>query len=94
MTTKKDLTVEMIDDGWICTDASSGQFCRKINDTTFEYKSQNAHETIDLNDYTDEEKRSYISSYYDSMEDLFDLYGSDSNMIVAECIFEEEFMGY
>ncbi len=44
---------------------------------------------IDLNDYTEEEKECNVSGYYDSLESLREIYGEDSNQIIAECIFEE-----
>lgn len=51
---------------------------------------------IDLNDYSEEEIESVISSYYDSYSDMLRSYGvskenaRDLDSIVAECIFEEE----
>ena len=44
---------------------------------------------VDLNDYTDHEKECNICGYYDSIESLREIYGDDSDQIIAECIFEE-----
>ena len=44
---------------------------------------------VDLNDYTEHEKECNISGYYDSIESLREIYGDDSDQIIAECIFEE-----
>lgn len=44
---------------------------------------------VDLNDYTEYEKECNISGYYDSIESLREIYGDDSDQIIAECIFEE-----
>ena len=45
-------------------------------------------ELIDLDKYSDEQKLYHISAYYDSLEEIEEIYGEDSNMIIAECIFE------
>ena len=45
-------------------------------------------ELIDLDKYSDEQKLYHISAYYKSLEELEEIYGEDSNMIIAECIFE------
>ena len=33
----KDNTIHFDANEWVCTDPDEGQFCRKVNDTTFEY---------------------------------------------------------
>lgn len=64
-------------------------------DTTSEDKARGLHEycvcqgEIDLNDFSEEEMESYISSYGYMMEDLREEYGDDMWGIVAECILEE-----
>jgi hypothetical protein len=40
--------------------------------------------------YSDEEKESYTSPYYKSLSELKEIYGSDWEFILAECIFEQE----
>lgn len=52
-----------------------------------EYTVKSAY--IDLSDYTDDEKEIAASSYYDSLESLYSIYGDESEQIIAECIFEE-----
>ena len=44
---------------------------------------------VDLDDYTEHEKECNISGYYDSIEELKEIYGDYSDQIIAECIFEE-----
>ena len=46
-------------------------------------------ELIDLDKYSDEQKLYHISAYYKSLEELEEIDGEDSNMIIAECIFEQ-----
>jgi len=81
--------------GFICTDASEGteQWVRKISETNFEVyeRALNVMNEVDLTKYTDVELESQISAYYDSLEDLRKMYGKDSNMIISECISEQEF---
>ena len=61
-------------------------------DTTEEDREKGFHEycivriEIDLNDYSNEEKLCYISSYGYTVEE----YGDDTNGIIAECIMEDE----
>ena len=40
--------------------------------------------------YKDEEIKKHISAYYDSIDQIKKIYGSDWEWIVAECIFEQE----
>lgn len=49
---------------------------------------------IILSDYTDEQIANHISAYYDSMYQLKEYYGEDSEWIIAECIFEQESLLY
>lgn len=44
---------------------------------------------IDLNDYTKDDIKTYITGYYHSLDELKEMYGNDSNQIIAECIFEQ-----
>lgn len=65
-------------------------------DMTEEDKSKGLHEycivriEIDLNDYSDEEKEIYLSSYGYTLKSVTAEYGDDADSIVAECIMEEE----
>ena len=46
--------------------------------------------TIVMSQYTDAQIREHVSSYYESLEALKEIYGDDWEWIVAECIFEQE----
>lgn len=87
--------------GWAQTDADSYQYGRKLKDRIFEFReeSMNPHRddfgevhefTVNLDCYTQDEINSNISAYYDSIEDLIETYGGESDFIIAECIFEQE----
>ena len=47
-------------------------------------------DTIVLANFNDDEIRGHVSAYYDSLEQLKEIYGKDSNFIIAECIFEQQ----
>jgi len=47
-------------------------------------------DTIVLANFTDAEIREHVSAYYNSLEDLKEIYGDDSDWIIAECIFEQQ----
>ena len=78
--------------GFICTDASkeTEQWVRKISDTKFEVyeRHSNLMHYIDLEEYSEKELESEISGYYGSLKELREMYGKDSNMVIAECISE------
>jgi hypothetical protein len=78
--------------GFICTDGSeeTEQWVRKISDTKFEVyeRASGVMQDIDLDEYTEDEIRDFVSGYYDSLEDLREQYGNDSNLIIAEIISE------
>ena len=65
-------------------------------DTTEEDREKGFHEycivriEIDLNDYSDEEKLCYISSYGYTLEGVVKEYGDGADSIIAECIMEDE----
>lgn len=65
-------------------------------DTTEEDREKGFHEycivriEIDLNDYSDEEKLYYISSYGYTLESVVEEYGDGADSIIAECIMEDE----
>lgn len=67
-------------------------------DTTEEDLAEGRHEycivrmEIDLNDYSDEEKTGYLSNYGYTLEGILDEYDDDANIIIAECIMEEEIL--
>jgi hypothetical protein len=47
-------------------------------------------DTISLSDYTEEQIESHVTSYYDSLTHLKEIYGDSWEWITAECIFEME----
>lgn len=67
-------------------------------DTTREDRAKGLHEYcvcqggISLNNFSEEEMESYISSYGYTMDGLREEYGDDMWSIVAECILEEVLM--
>lgn len=85
---------------WICTDDDCAQYCLKHSETVFELiqytKTEKeqwliSYAMIDLNDYIKEKEniQSILRSYgYRSMDHLREIYGKDTNQILAECIFE------
>ena len=82
---------ERYENGWFCTDSDNDQYCRKINDTTFDFAELNfakdwVRKTIRLENYTDDEIEEFLEPY-GFIEEV-------ENQIIAECIFETEFMGY
>ena len=82
---------EKYENGWFCIDSDNDQYCRKINDTTFDFAELNfakdwVRETIRLENYTDDEIEEFLKPY-GFIEEV-------ENQIIAECIFETEFMGY
>lgn len=55
----------------------------------YEYLDDTMHELdINLRKYSIEEKKLAIDGFYASLEEVQNIYGNDSNQIIAECIFE------
>lgn len=86
---------------WICTDSDNEQYGRQISERVFEFKEKNRglleyeedkfiQITINLDHYTNEQIEDHISAYYNNLDQLKEIYGNDSNWIIAECIFEQE----
>lgn len=80
---------------WICTDPDNNQYGRQLSKYIFEFKENHkiAGEVkmiIDLTTYSFSEILGVCSTYYSSMEDVFELYGEDAYWIIAECIFEQK----
>jgi hypothetical protein len=86
--TKKEAFKESLE--WKCTDPNQDQWVRKISNDNFEVFEQGEIQNIYLKDYSGEQIRELISAYYDSLEELIELYGKDSNQIIAECIAEQK----
>lgn len=84
---------------WICTDPDNFQFCKKINDFRFYYlearQSFNdewvvCRALIDVRDYSLDELWQYCSGYYESFEQMVEVYGFRAAIqIMAECVFEQ-----
>lgn len=47
-------------------------------------------DTIVLTNFNDEEIANHVSAYYDSVEQVHEIYGDDAEWIIAECIFEQQ----
>lgn len=84
---------------WICTDPDNFQFCKKINDFRFSYIEARqliweqwavCHAIIDVRDYSLDELWQYCSGYYESFEQMVEVYGFRAAIqIIAECVFEQ-----
>ena len=77
-------------EGYECTDGDNNQYVKKISNTEFMIIDNNRIHEIDIDDYTNLEIREHISGYYSSLEELQEMYGDDSNQVIAECIAEQE----
>jgi len=81
---------------WIITDPGEDQKCKIINTTTFVYSQGDIEEEINIEDYTLDEIEDIIISYGYTLkvgkQNIETLYGDDANQIIAECIFETEFL--
>lgn len=86
-TTQKSMELE---NGWTCTDPDRKQYGRQVMFTTFEFKEQDVHLTIDLSDYTVKYVEDLVKGYYKDIESVFEIYKHEANFIIAECIFESE----
>ncbi len=86
---------------WVCTDPDREQYGRKIKNGVYEFKEQDTsldeayprefiELTINLNQHSDKQIENHISAYYDSIEEIENIYGTDAEWIIAECIFEQE----
>lgn len=85
---------------WVCTDSDAKQYGRQLTDKIFEFKEKMYLEEeeddkvvemiINLNKYTPKEVEKHISAYYESVEEIEEIYGDEADWIIAECIFEQE----
>lgn len=98
--------------GWFCIDSDCMQYCKKENETRFNFiqtvwldtcksdiRAINAKDEydnyaicsdyIDLDLYDDEDIECSLSSYGYTVESLKNIYGSNTNQIIAECLFED-----
>jgi hypothetical protein len=71
------------------------QFCFKMNDTTYKYfeydytENSLKEDIIDFDQLTLDEKKDAISGYYSSLDEVYEIYGEDSEQIIVECFFEQ-----
>lgn len=75
---------------WICTDPDNKQYGRQLSETEFEFKERGEEMFINLDNYNEDEIDNHISAYYNSINELKNIYKEQSNWIIAECIFEQE----
>lgn len=55
----------------------------------YNYPNKELHEmVVNLRKYSKEERLHNVQGFYKSLEEVYELYGDDSNQIIAECIFE------
>jgi len=62
---------------------------KRFIDRVFDDNEFWIEDTIVLTNFTDKEIRGHVSAYYNSLEALKEIYGKDSDFIIAECIFEQ-----
>lgn len=84
-----------INEGWQITDIDDGyQRVKKLSETVFHYRCEldgSTHaEIIDIEEIDQEDA---VSGFYDSVEEVNELYGDSANMIIAECQFEHNCLG-
>lgn len=96
MFTKWDLTDSDCNQ-YIRSDGNNYEMIQSVwMDTTIEDEANGLYEycivkiEISLDDYTDEEKEMYIATYGYTLESVLNEYENDSDLIIAECIMEEE----
>ena len=97
----KDNTIHFDVEEWVCTDPDEGQFCRKVNDTTFEYiqlktddlrafvksfRLSNKHLLSTLND------RTYITDWWEDEINVED-YDADEIGSYVSAYGGEEYLG-
>lgn len=75
--------------GYRLTDPGTRQWVKKITETNFLVIENGEVFDIELNDFTHEELTMYITRYYDSLQQVEEIYGDDVNWIIAECIAEQ-----
>jgi hypothetical protein len=87
--------------GWVCTDLDRKQYGKKLDEGHYMFKEFHSEfaETYEdqwiemdilLSYYDEDQINNHISSYYDSVDQIKELYGDEWEWIVAECIFEQE----
>jgi hypothetical protein len=80
---------------WVCTDPDNKQYGRWLGGSKYQFKELDFEGEwleidIDISQYPDEELEDVVGSYYNSLGELREIYGEDSDWIIAETIFEQE----
>lgn len=74
---------------WKLTDSDTNQYGRRLGAYVYEFKEDGRDRAvIDLEKYSWKEICDCCEPYYETMGDLFRVYGEESAWIIAECIFE------
>lgn len=76
--------------GYQMTDIDDGyQRCLEVSSTVFDYKCERNGETVVMRiDVSEIDKNEAVSGFYADEQEVIDEYGSGSNMVIAECYFE------
>lgn len=78
---------------WILTDPDTGQYGRRLSVYRYEFKeNEKDAAVVDLELYTWKEICDACEGYYENMDELFKNYGEHSSWIIAECLFETDFI--
>jgi hypothetical protein len=70
--------------------AMSYDRARGIVEENFNVPRYWEEDTIVLANFSKEAIAGHISAYYDSVEQVHEIYGDDAEWIIAECIFEQQ----
>ena len=83
---------------WILTDDDCCQYVKQLDKTVFKlievsvfgYNDESAVyvETIDLDDFDEDNIQEVIKCYYENIQEVKKIYGDSANQILAECLFE------
>jgi hypothetical protein len=72
------------------------QFCFQLSDNVWKYCEYNyidrslTEDTIDISKLSNKDKEEAIQGFYSSLNEVNEIYGKDSNQIIAECYFENQ----
>ncbi len=97
----KVLDKHIMENNWICTDPDNEQYALEVSEKVFRFKEKNRfngayedpneiiEETINLEDYTEDQMFNHVSAYYD-YDEFKEMLDNKEYLIIAECIFEQE----
>lgn len=72
------------------------QFCFNLDKgiwtyCEYDYKEESLKEdTIDISKLSEEERIEAVNGFYNSIEEVIEIYGKDSDQIIVECYFENQ----